>query len=65
MSEIQGCGRIGGRLRAERTKNIQLMSVTLDVSKLTGWLKSGVPCRESKQGNTARSGMPEIQGIRR
>ena len=43
MPEIQGCGQIGGRPRAERTKNIQLMSVTLDVSKLSGWLKADAP----------------------
>ena len=35
----------GARARAERTENIQLMSVTLDVSKLSGWLKASAYCR--------------------
>jgi len=34
----QGWG--GHRARAERTKNMELMSVTLDVSKLSGWLNA-------------------------
>ena len=43
-----GCG---GRARAaERTQNMELMSVTLDVSKLTGWLKAAAACRGRKQG---------------
>ena len=33
------------------------MSVTLDVSKLSGWLNFAAPCRESKGGDTMRSGM--------
>ena len=32
--------RLGARARAERTSNIQRMSVTLDVSKLSGWLNA-------------------------
>ena len=31
--------------RAERTSNMPPMVVTLDVSKLSGWLKAGAPCR--------------------
>ena len=34
-----------GRARAERTANIPAMSVTLDVSRLSGWLNADVPCR--------------------
>jgi hypothetical protein len=34
----------GPRARAERTENMLLMSVTLEVSKLSGWLKAD-PCR--------------------
>ena len=30
---------------AERTKNMKLMSVTLEVSKLSGWLKADAACR--------------------
>jgi len=35
----------GPRARAERTLNIQVMSVTLEVSKLSGWLKADAYCR--------------------
>ena len=34
-----------GRARAERTENIPSMSVTLDVSRLSGWLNADAPCR--------------------
>ena len=34
-----------GRARAERTINISSMYVTLDVSKLSGWLNADAPCR--------------------
>ena len=33
------------RARAERTANMSLMSVTLEVSKLSGWLKADASCR--------------------
>ena len=47
-SRLGGCG---GRVRAaERTANMPCMSVTRDVSKLTGWLKACAPCRGRKQG---------------
>ena len=43
-------GGCGGRARAaERTSNMPAMSVTLDVSKLTGWLKAAAFCRFRKQ----------------
>jgi len=35
----------GPRARAERTSNIWLMVVTLEVSKLSGWLKADADCR--------------------
>ena len=35
-----------GRARAERTPNILCMFVTLDVSKLSGWLNAPAHCRE-------------------
>ena len=35
-----------GRARAERTINMDPMSVTLDVSKLSGWLNEDAHCRE-------------------
>ena len=31
--------------RPERTRNISLMFVALDVSKLSGWLNTNAPCR--------------------
>ena len=33
-----------GRARAERTRNMYSMSVTLDVSKLSGWLNARASC---------------------
>jgi hypothetical protein len=35
----------GPRARAERTWNMSFMSVTLEVSKLSGWLKADAACR--------------------
>ena len=44
-------GGLGGRARAvERTQNMPLMLVTLEVSKLSGWLKAHAYCRGRKQG---------------
>ena len=44
-------GSCGGRARAaERTLNMPAMSVTREVSKLTGWLKATANCRGRKQG---------------
>ena len=34
--------------------NIRCMVVTLDVSKLSGWLNAVARCRESKGGHTVR-----------
>ena len=41
---------LGARHGEERTSNIQLISVTLEVSKLSGWLNADASCRESKGG---------------
>eukprot|EP00964_Phaeocystis_antarctica_P140127 scaffold104919_cov27-Phaeocystis_antarctica.AAC.1 len=35
----------------ERTPNMLRMSVTLEVSKLSGWLNADAACRESKGGH--------------
>eukprot|EP00964_Phaeocystis_antarctica_P099505 scaffold65357_cov73-Phaeocystis_antarctica.AAC.1 len=35
----------GARARAERTRNMPVMSVTLDVLKLSGWLNAYANCR--------------------
>ena len=38
-----------GRARAERTRNMATMSVTPDVSKLSGWLNADAICRVKKE----------------
>ena len=38
-----------GRARAERTINISSMFVTLDVSKLSGWLNALAFCRVKRE----------------
>ena len=42
---------------AERTKNMFHMSVTLDVSKLTGWLKAVANCRVESRACDAGRGV--------
>eukprot|EP00964_Phaeocystis_antarctica_P004735 scaffold2566_cov54-Phaeocystis_antarctica.AAC.1 len=46
--EVQA-GRLGARARAERTENIWTMVVTLDVSKLSGWLNADARCRVERR----------------
>ena len=41
--------RLWVRARAERTQNMLLMVVTLDVSKLSGWLNALAPCRVQRR----------------
>ena len=48
----QGCG--GARARAERTKNIPCMVVTLDVSKVSVWLNAVAYCRVESQAHAVR-----------
>ena len=38
-----------GRARAERTSNMCPMVVTLDVSRLSGWLNAAMPCRVERE----------------
>ena len=38
-----------GRARAERTENILRMSVTLVVSRLSGWLNANASCRVQRE----------------
>ena len=38
----------------ERTRNMWTMDVTLEVSKVSGWLNADAPCRESQGGHTVR-----------
>jgi len=44
----QGLGAKG--TRGERTWNMSLMVVTLEVSKLSGWLKADADCRVEREG---------------
>ena len=44
----------GGGARAERTLNMLFMSVTLDVSKLSGWLNADADCRVEKRRHAQR-----------
>jgi hypothetical protein len=37
-----------GRARAERTGNMYIMLVTLDTSRLSGWLNADARCREKR-----------------
>ena len=42
--------QIGGRAWEERTPNMEFMFVTLEVSKLSGWLNADAACRGSNGG---------------
>ena len=37
-----------------RTSNIELMSLTLDVSKLSSWLNAAADCRVARQAYDAK-----------
>ena len=41
--------RLGARAGAERTQNMLRMVVTLDVSKLSGWLNAFASCRTERR----------------
>ena len=43
----------GDKARAERTWNMKLMVVTLDVSKLSGWLNADAFCRVERRACNA------------
>ena len=47
---------VGARARAERTRNILYMFVTLDVSKLSGWLNAYADCRVERRACDAGRG---------
>ena len=73
---VRGCGatavqaarrggldcRLGAGHGEERTVNMLSMSVTLEVSKLSGWLNADAYCRESNGGHTMRD---EVRARRR
>ena len=50
--------RLGGaRACAERTLNMEYMSVTLEVSKLSGWLNADADCRVERRACDAGRGV--------
>ena len=54
-----GCARLKAaeaRARAERTANMKPMFVTLDVSKLSGWLNAAAFCRVERRACDAGRG---------
>ena len=56
--EGPGCEGWGGyRACAERTANMAYMVVTLDVSKLSGWLNADAPCRVERRAYDAERGV--------
>eukprot|EP00964_Phaeocystis_antarctica_P028793 scaffold16235_cov50-Phaeocystis_antarctica.AAC.2 len=61
--------RLGSGQGEERTWNMSSMVVTLEVSKLSGWLNANADCRESKGGRTmrgeVRAGRGKWRGKRR
>ena len=71
MSSVQwrlNC-RLGARHGEERTQNMYCMVVTLEVSKLSGWLNAFAFCRESEGGHAVwgegqRPGRQEAVGDR-
>ena len=58
----EGC--VGARACAERTQNMKLISVTSDVSKLSGWLNADAPCQVEtrRHAGEARCGPRETSG---
>ena len=60
---------LGARARAERTLNMAYMSVTLEVSQLSGWLNLYACCRVERRacnaGRGVRAGRWEVVGRRR
>ena len=57
--------RLGAGHGEERTQNMKAMVVTLEVSKLSGWLNADAYCRESKGGHTVRIKVCGLGGGRR
>ena len=47
---------VGARARAKRTPNMVCMVVTLDVSKLSGWLNADADCRVGRRACDAGRG---------
>ena len=73
---VQATGREGqsaglaGRARAERTGNISPITVTLETSKLSGWLNADAHCRVVEEGGmqgwvVGGRGVAAAQAVRR
>ena len=56
--------RYGAGHGEERTSNMPLMSVTLEVSKLSGWLNTDAYCRGSNGGHAVRGEVHRLAGER-
>ena len=54
----------GTRARAERTRNMPSMVVTLDVSKFSGWLNANALCRVEKGSLRGRDAGGRREGLR-
>ena len=68
QSACTGMARLkdaGVGARAERTANMAYMFVTLDVSKLSGWLNADAYCGGSKGGHAVRGEVCGSAGGRR
>ena len=48
--------QIGSRAREERTQNMKRISMTLEVSKLSGWSNADACCAESRKEGMVRCG---------
>ena len=59
-----GRARLKAGARAERTWNMWFILVTLDVSKLSGWLNAFVTCRvERRACDVGRGTAQECEGV--
>ena len=54
----------GAKAFAERTMNMSSMAVTLDVSKLSGWLNTDASCRAERRAYDAERGVGREAGGR-
>ena len=61
---VHGVADCTGMARAERTKNMWGMDVTLDVSKVSGWLNALASCRVEKRACDAEQGAGRETGGR-
>ena len=56
QAACMGRARLKDGARAERTWNMLIILVTLDVSKLSGWLNADAPCRVERRACDAGRG---------